>query len=68
MLTVPPLAPEELELPLDAPADEDDELDELDELPQAPMTSAAMTVSTMAAAGLMYLFTDPPPQRSNSQG
>jgi hypothetical protein len=65
MLTVPPLAPDELEL---EPPAEDDELDELDELPQAPMTTAAMTVSSVAAASLVYLFTDPPPQRSNAQG
>jgi hypothetical protein len=65
-LTVPPLAPplddaaDDVPLALElAPADE-----ELDELPQAASTIAAMTVSRMPAAGLMCLFTDPPPQRS----
>jgi hypothetical protein len=63
-VTAPPLAPEALEVVDDDPA----AADELDELPQAPMAIAAMTVSSVAAAGLVYLFTDPPPQRSSSQG
>jgi hypothetical protein len=56
-------------VPPDAPLDDDaagleeladDELDD-DELPQAPIASAAMTVSS-TEAGLVCLFTDPPPQ------
>jgi len=57
-------------VPPDAPPDDDAaaleeladvELDD-DELPQAPIASAAMTVSSDTEAGLVCLFTDPPPQ------
>lgn len=60
---VPPCLPPEA----GAVLDDDDALAEVDELddelePQAATTSAAMTVSNNTEAGLMCLFTDPPPQ------
>jgi hypothetical protein len=45
-----------------------DELDELDEPPHATRTSAAAAVSNTAAADLVSLFTDPPPQRFEFPG
>jgi len=44
------------------------ELDELDEPPHATSTSAAAAVSNTAAADLVSLFTDPPPQRFEFPG
>jgi hypothetical protein len=45
-----------------------DEVDELDEPPHATRTSAAAAVSNTAAADLVSLFTDPPPQRFEFPG
>jgi hypothetical protein len=67
-VTVPPVFAVPLVVPVPDEAPEAGAEDELDELePQAPSTTAAMTESTIAAIGLVFRFTDPPPQRSNSQ-
>src|SRR5436305_13146812 len=64
IVTVPPCLPPELD------AADELLLDELlfDEPPHATSASAAAAPSKTAAADLVSLFTDPPPQRSNSQG
>jgi hypothetical protein len=54
--------PDDVADALDVAPAEDDELDEELLLPHAPITIAAITVSSVAANGLTYLFTDPPPR------
>jgi hypothetical protein len=45
-----------------------DELDELDDPPQATSARAVAALSNTAAADLVSLFTDPPPQRFEFPG
>jgi hypothetical protein len=63
---VPPLWPAALALELPALVAAELE-DELDEPPHAASATVAATPSSTAETGLVYLFTDPPPQRSSSQ-
>src|SRR5581483_437094 len=66
IVIVPPLWP--LVAPLALPALVAALLVELDdEPPHAASATAAATPNSTAETGLVYLFTDPPPQRSGSQ-